>query len=82
MNLLNKLHVGVTNLSNLNCKTVCLLLFFVFLCWPSRFAMFYYENYNSHEIYENLFKKSTKNLSLRNVGLQCVSKTTAVTLIQ
>lgn len=50
------------------------LLLFVYFCWPSRFAMFYYENLGSEEIFDSLIKKTSKNLSMfRDKGIQCVS---------
>lgn len=63
------------NLFNkINIKLTCLLLLFIYLCWPSRFAMFHYENYDSDDIYDNLLKKVSKNLSsTKNHGKQCVS---------
>ncbi|CRK86550.1 CLUMA_CG000159, isoform A [Clunio marinus] len=47
------------------------LLLFVYLCWPSRFAMIYYENIPGNEIYDNLIRKISRNLSQFNQGIQC-----------
>lgn len=50
------------------------LLLFLFLVWPSRFAVFRYENIAGEDIYDNLIKKTSKNLSLfHDKGVQCVS---------
>lgn len=60
------------NLPKVNYHKLLYFLLFVYLCWPSRFAMFYYENLAGDEIYENLIKKTAKNLS-NSQGIQCVS---------
>lgn len=61
------------NLPKLNLYKLFYFLLFIYLCWPSRFAMFYYENYSGDEIYENLIKKTSKNVSLMTDKAMCVS---------
>lgn len=73
MNFLNFKMSRVSLWNKISCKLLCVVILFIVLCWPSRFAMFYYENLDSDEIYENLLKKTARNLSTRNVGLHCVS---------
>jgi hypothetical protein len=63
----------ITKVVKLNYYKLAYVLLFIYLCWPSRFAMFYYENYTGDEIYDNLIKKTAKNVSTRNVGVSCVS---------
>lgn len=63
------------NLPKLNFYQLLYLLFFLYLCWPSRFAMVWYENIPGNKIYDNLIKKTAKNLSaLTDKGIQCVSR--------
>lgn len=62
------------NLPKLSYYKLGFLLIFVYMVWPSRFAMFYYENYDGDEIYDNLIKKTSKNVSMfRDKGINCVS---------
>lgn len=62
------------NLPKLNYYQLIYLLLFLILCWPSRFAMIWYENIPADEIFDNLIKKTAKNLSaLTDKGIQCVS---------
>lgn len=44
---------------------------FIYLCWPSRFAMIYYENYNLEEIENNLIRKTLKNSTSKD-RIHCV----------
>lgn len=53
---------------------VLYVLLFIYLNRPYPFAMIYYENLDGDEIYNNLIKKTAKNLSTRNVGVSCVSR--------
>lgn len=63
------------NLPKLNYYQLLYLLLFLYLCWPSRFAMIWYENIPGEEIFDNLIKKTAKNLSaLTDKGIQCVSR--------
>lgn len=45
------------------CYLICGLAF-IYLIWPTRFAMIYYEHLNANQIEENLVRKTTNNLSL------------------
>lgn len=61
-------------LPKLNYRKFAYLLLFLFLVWPSRFAVFRYENIAGEDIFDNLIKKTAKNLSLfHDKGVQCVS---------
>lgn len=63
------------NLPKISYSKILLTLLFVYLCWPSRFAMFYYENIPGDEIFDNLIKKTQNNSKLRDKGIQCVCTT-------
>lgn len=61
------------NLPNINYGKLLYVAVFVYLCWPFRFAMIYYENYGADEIFDNLIKKTSKNITVfRDKGVQCV----------
>lgn len=65
------------NLPKINYYKLLYVLLFVYLCWPSRFAMFYYENIPGDEIFDNLIKKTCKNVTgFTDKGIQCVSRWT------
>lgn len=62
------------NLPKFNYLKFIYFALFLFLVWPSRFAVFHYENIAGEDIYDNLIKKTSKNLSLfHDKGVQCVS---------
>lgn len=62
------------NLPNISYSKLLYVALFVYLCWPFRFAMIYYENIPGDEIFDNLIKKTSKNISvLSDKGIQCVS---------
>lgn len=62
------------NLPKFNYLKFIYFALFLFLVWPSRFAVFRYENIAGEDIYDNLIKKTSKNLSLfHDKGVQCVS---------
>jgi hypothetical protein len=45
---------------------------FIYLTWPSRFAMIYYENYDGEEIERNLVRKGIRNSTNQEI-IHCVS---------
>lgn len=45
---------------------------FIYLTWPSRFAMIYYENYDTYDIKLNLVRKGLRN-STDHEQIHCVS---------
>lgn len=61
-------------LSKINKYHLLTTIFFIYLTWPTRFALIYYENYNLHEIEENLVNnaKIVKN-STNPEQIHCVS---------
>lgn len=62
------------NLPNINYRKILYLVLLGYLCWPFRFAMIYYENIPGDEIFDNLIKKTSKNIStFSDKGIQCVS---------
>lgn len=59
-------------LHSINRYYVLYTILFIYLIWPSRFAMIYYENYDLDEIHEKLVK-SKNSSSLGQDLFHCVS---------
>lgn len=71
------------NLPKFNYPKLFYIFLFVYLLWPSRFAVFYYENIPGDEIFDNLIKKTSKNVStFRDKGIDCVSRTNVTNLAE